>query len=1019
MGAVLRGRDVDLGRDLAVKVLLEKHAGRPDVARRFIEEAQIGGQLQHPGVVPVYDIGHFGERPFFTMKLVKGKTLAALLDERGQPSEDLPRLLGIALQVCQAMAYAHAKGVIHRDLKPSNVMVGAFGEVQVMDWGLAKVLQAGGAGDEERALRKYQDDGTQIRTTRSAGSAGSGVTDTEAGSLLGTPAYMPPEQAIGDVANLDRRADVFGLGAILCEILTGKPPYVGRSGEEVRRKAANGDLAGATARLDACGADPELIALTNACLAPGATDRPRDAHAVADGLAGYLNGVQERLLAAERERAVAVVRAREERKRRKVQLALAASVAGLFLGGGAFAWWRSEQAQAGRERDARNAEAVAALLGQCEEALRASDAPKAKVALDAARKRSADGGAAAHAERLGRLGADLDLLRDLDDGDQFRWTPVGNRYPDPAAVAMRTHDALRRAGVDPGAGSVDEAAARTSTSVVRGRIVPALDRLLRQEKMAGVRAALRRVDADPYRDSVRDAFLADDRAKLVELAGQKAALEQPPGFVAVLGETPTIALERRRELMEKAVSRRPGDLSLLMTLGGTYPWDRDEGANERLRWLQAAVAAAPRNASALNNLGAAMHRRGRVDEAIACLETATELEPNFAHARINLGNVLADMGRVDDAIRCYRQGIALDPKYAEAHYNLGLVLHRKGRLDEAIACYTKATGLDPGHAKAHSCLGNALNEKGRLDEAIASHRKALAFDPGNALFHTNLGNAVAMRGPLDEAIACYQKAIALNPKLALSHYNLGKAMSLKGRDDEAIACYRTALALDPNHPETYCNLGAALGGRGQFAESLALLKRGHELGTKRPGWSYPSAQWVRQAEANAALEAKLPAFLKGEFQPRDGEERLGLARICQGKRLHRQALDLYAAAFADPKLAGDLRAAHRYNAACYAALTAPGKGEGAADLDDAGRTRFRQQALDWLRSDLALLGRRLETGQPADRAAVQQTMLHWQKDTDLAGLRDAAVLARLPTGEQRAFAQLWADVAAFLKKAAK
>src|SRR5260370_39249087 len=114
MGAVLRGRDVDLGRDLAVKVLLEKHAHRPEVARGFIEEAQIGGQLQHPGVVPVYDIGRFGDRPFFTMKLIKGQTLAAILAEREQPTDDRPRLLAIAIQVAQTLAYAHAKGVIHR-----------------------------------------------------------------------------------------------------------------------------------------------------------------------------------------------------------------------------------------------------------------------------------------------------------------------------------------------------------------------------------------------------------------------------------------------------------------------------------------------------------------------------------------------------------------------------------------------------------------------------------------------------------------------------------------------------------------------------------------------------------------------------------------------------------------------------------------------------------------------------------------------------------------------------------------
>jgi serine/threonine protein kinase len=201
------------------------------------------------------------------------------------PRQDLPRFLDIALKVAQAMAYAHAKGVIHRDLKPANIMVGAFGEVQVMDWGLAKVLPEGGIADEERQSREREraEDVTYIRTARS-GPAGCVGTQTETGSLLGTPAYMPPEQANGDVALLDRRADVFGLGAILCEILTSKPPYVGRSQEEVHRKAANGDLADARARLDGCGADAALISLTLSCLSAEAIDRPPDARAVADAL---------------------------------------------------------------------------------------------------------------------------------------------------------------------------------------------------------------------------------------------------------------------------------------------------------------------------------------------------------------------------------------------------------------------------------------------------------------------------------------------------------------------------------------------------------------------------------------------------------------------------------------------------------------------------------------------------------------------------------------------------------------
>src|SRR5262249_4890267 len=291
--------------------------------------------------------------------------------------------------------------------------------------------------------------------------------------------------------------DVFGLGAILCEVLTGRPPYVGRSFEEVRRQAANGDLADALARLDGCAAEQELIALARRCLAAEASDRPRGAREVADGLSAYLDGVQGRLQAAQRQRAVALARQAEQAKRRRVQLALAAAVLLLLLGGGAFAWWRHDQAQAGRRREARNAEAVAALLGQAEEALRASDAAKAAVALDAAPERSAEGGAGEHAGRLARLGAALDLLLALDKVDRFRWTWSQSQFPEPAVVAARTRQALRKFGADPDAASADEAAARASASAVRERIVAALDRLLRQGRAAAGGALLPRL-GDPH-----------------------------------------------------------------------------------------------------------------------------------------------------------------------------------------------------------------------------------------------------------------------------------------------------------------------------------------------------------------------------------------------------------------------------------------------------------------------------------------------------------------------------------------
>ncbi len=312
MGAVFKARDADLGRDLALKVLLDRHRGDQDVIRRFVEEAQIGGQLQHPGIVPVHELGTLDDlRPFFAMTLVKGRTLAALLAERPGPAADLPRFLQIFEAVCQTVAYAHARRVIHRDLKPANVMVGNFGEVQVMDWGLAKVLAEGGVADEAKAMRIVE---TPISTVRS-GPAGSG-SESQAGSVLGTPAYMAPEQARGDVEQIDERADVFGLGAILCEILTGRPPYVGSTREEIRDKAARGDLTDAVGRLDASGADIDLVVMAKVCLAAEVKRRPRNAGAVVERVTSYLTGVQERLRSAELARVEAQARAEEEGKRR-------------------------------------------------------------------------------------------------------------------------------------------------------------------------------------------------------------------------------------------------------------------------------------------------------------------------------------------------------------------------------------------------------------------------------------------------------------------------------------------------------------------------------------------------------------------------------------------------------------------------------------------------------------------------------------------------------------------------------
>jgi serine/threonine protein kinase len=194
MGVVYRATDTVLGREVAIKVLHDRYAPDSAAAQRFADEARIAGQLQHPNIPAVHDLGSLSDgRPFLAMKLIKGQTLDELLAARPGAAHERGRFVAVFEQMCQALAYAHAHQVIHRDLKPANVMVGAFGEVQVMDWGVAKVLTSREGG----GLAASADETT-------AGTAVVSLRDsddflTRAGSVLGTPAFMPPEQAVGAV----------------------------------------------------------------------------------------------------------------------------------------------------------------------------------------------------------------------------------------------------------------------------------------------------------------------------------------------------------------------------------------------------------------------------------------------------------------------------------------------------------------------------------------------------------------------------------------------------------------------------------------------------------------------------------------------------------------------------------------------------------------------------------------------------------------------------------------------------
>lgn len=309
MGVVFRAREKAFDREVAVKFLLGDPPP-PALAVRFVDEARITGRLQHPGIPAAYRTGLTADgRPYLAMKLIRGRTLDELL--KGE-KRTATHWLGIFEGICQAVGYAHAHGIIHRDLKPANVMVGAFGEVQVMDWGLAKVLTEADTSRDREGVGSESPAPSRSRLVRDD--------RTQAGSVLGTPAYMPPEQAGGNVDAVGPPADVFGLGGILCCLLTGRPPYVGTNARTTLDMAVWGNLADAFTRLDGCGAEPELVALCKRCLSVEPDDRPANGSAVAEAVAGLRAAADERARAAEVDRAKAAVEAAAQRKRRRLQL---------------------------------------------------------------------------------------------------------------------------------------------------------------------------------------------------------------------------------------------------------------------------------------------------------------------------------------------------------------------------------------------------------------------------------------------------------------------------------------------------------------------------------------------------------------------------------------------------------------------------------------------------------------------------------------------------------------------------
>ncbi len=1000
MGAIFRGHDTDLGRDIAIKVLLDSHLKTPEVFERFIEEAQIGGQLQHPGIAPIYELGQFEDgRPFFSMKLVKGETLAAVLSKRQSSSDDRVRLVSVFEQICQTMSYTHSRGVIHRDLKPANVMVGMFGEVQVMDWGLAKVLATSGLADELKS-REIPDEPEIVRTLRSSDSTRTGLHDsnTRMGSILGTPAYMAPEQARGECDDLDERADVFGLGAILCEILTGSPPYVGQSGNDVFLAAQQGDLESCFERLVASGADADLQSLTRDCLAIEAASRPRDASVVAERITNYLASVQLRLrdsemaTAAESARAdEAVKTAKAERERRRSAYALAGSIVmSLSLGVFAVNWFNQReqrQVQANSDKVRKMLEHVNRLRIMAETASATDQLTSWDAVVAEARKAEAllvNGkvlqdvvdttqsvlreveAASQKVHDLARQVAEQNsLLAKLDRIRQQLAEGRDSTDFDVESTDQRYEEAFASAGLAVLSAPPDAVAQLIQQSPIREELVIALDlwarvtpaHYHRRERILQVADA---ADDNQWRIQLRSALTSDDHNSLRSLALDHELADKPARILVPLGVAlrDSGVIADSVELLRKTQANSPNDFWVNLELGRSLS---KLGANdEAIGFARVAVAMQPTSANALGDLALNLADFGDHRQASTVYERLVKIVPDDYVVRISYARTLNALGKFNEAISECDAAIRINGDPNWGYLLRGDSLDKLGRHDEALASYWDAVRAAPNDPRSYHELIHALDSQDDLatraelrDRLIAIGRKWLSDDHAR------------------QAIEAFSQAAKADPKSSVAFYQLGVAKERVGELEESISALERSVELDPTSDE-----------------AAARLEMAREMSQAVPSLNGLLLDSSEQTLAQRLVAARVLLFKNQAVES---------AEVCRQLVLE------------TPNLADPVAAACRVIGACAAVRVSSSQRDDAG-LDQTERDRLRLEALDWLQQVLAYQEDRLQLHDPNVNSTIYETLGPWTSSPDLAPIRDLIAVERLSIDEQQTLHAFWKRV---------
>ena len=1018
MGVVYRARHQKLKRIVALKKMLPS-SDSPQELSRFVREAEAVAGLQHPHIVQVYDVGELEGRPYFTMELMEGGNLAQRLAGAPQSAAQSTRLIAT---LASAVEFAHQRGIVHRDLKPANILLTADGTPKIADFGLARRI----------------DRGPEL---------------TRSGARLGTPSYMAPEQALGKSSAVGPLTDVYALGALLYEMLTGRPPFLADTAVETERQVIVEEPVPPTRLNPKLPRELETICLK--CLHKD----PQRRYATASALLEDLQRFEGNEPIAARPPGL-LERATKWVRRHPTYTAIAVACllfAILLICGGLWLAVQQAHRRNGVEADLKE-------LARLQESARWADA---RAALGRAETWFQGRGPYDLRLQIAQARRDLDLVIQLDAIRLERATRGELAFY--KSKANREYvKTFERAGMGTSKDPPSRVASLINASAVRGALVDAVCDwavcAADEEQRNWLLDVARQTDSgsQEWRNRALDPVAWRDVKSLAELARTAPVASESVSLLLSLGERLRGMGGDAAWFLRQVQAAHPGDFWANLILGNALVYG---APHEAAGYYRAALASRPQAAVGYCAVGDALRFEHYSDLATDYYRKAIDLDPGCVTAYNNLGDVLRDQGKLDDAINYYRRAVQLDPEYLWAHLNLANALRGKGELDEANDQFLDAVRIDPENWPAQEAIRTNLLRNGRGHQARRLWQKALESNPAEhsawfgyaelCLFleeeeeyhracrdllerfgeitdpfvAERVGRACLLRPATDDELrkgaALADLAVAAResaPDWVYPYFLFARGLAEYRRNRlESAMTIMSGPAANVMGPSPRLLIAMAqyrLGQRDAARRTLAVAVGAFDWSAHLTDQRDFMIWHIFRREAEALILPDLGAFLQGTYQPQDNDERLALMGICQFKDLRVAMARLYAAAFADdPKLAQDLQTGRRYSAACAAAGAGCGSGADGPSTGEDERARWRKQARDWLRGDLAAWSARVTGGSAADSALVVQRLTAWRVDPALAGLREPAALDAFSIEERDECSALWKEVDVILKRA--